>query len=191
MPVDVVPVPLVPAAQLWTLLAVVVYPLWLLAGTADVLVHRRDRIERSTGTHESLLHVVQCLQMGLPVLLVLFLDVTASVFLLCAAMVALHAWTSWRDTRFADPRRHVGPLEQKIHAALDAIPWIALALVALANAPALRGLLDAGPADWSWRLRTPPFPPRLVGTVLATSFLFGLLPSLLEFVRVRRAARAL
>ena len=187
MPVDVVPVPLVPAAQLWTLLAVVVYPLWLLAGTADVLVHRRDRIERSTGTHESLLHVVQCLQMGLPVLLVLFLDVTAPVFLLCAAFVALHTWTSWRDTRFADARRHIGPLEQKIHVALDAIPWVALALVAVLHIDALRGLVGAGDADWAWRLRRPVWPAWLIVIVLLTSFAFGLLPSLLEWQRVRRA----
>lgn len=177
---------LVPARDLWLVLGLVVYPLWLAAGTGDVLVHRRDRIERRCGTHESMLHVVLCLQMALPVLLVLFLDVTAPVFLLCAAAVTVHAWTSWRDTRFADRRRHIGPLEQKLHVALDGIPWLALVLVALAHADALRGLVASGDADWTIRLRRPGWPPALIVAVLTTSFVFGLLPSLLEWRRARR-----
>ena len=176
----------IPAHALWLLLGAVIYPLWLAAGTGDVLVHRRDRIEQSSGLRESTLHVVQCLQMGVPVLLVLFFDVTAPVFLLCATFVALHTWTSWRDTRFADARRHIGPLEQKIHVALDAIPWVALALVAVLHIDALRGLVGAGDADWAWRLRQPMWSPTLVAALLLTSFVFGLLPSLLEWQRVRR-----
>ena len=177
----------IPAHALWLLLGAVIYPLWLAAGAGDVLVHWRDRIEESSGLRESTLHVVQCLQMGAPVLLVLFLDVTAPVFLLCAAFVAVHAWTSWRDTRFADARRHIGPLEQKIHVALDAIPWIALALVAVLRIDALRGLVGADDADWAWRLRRPMWPLALIVSVLLTSFVFGLLPSLLEWRRVCRS----
>lgn len=178
----------VPARALWLLLGAIVYPLWLAAGAADVLVHRRDRIEQRAGSRESALHVLQCAQMGVPVLLVLFLDVTAPVFLACAAMVAVHAYTSWRDTRLADRVRHVGPLEQKIHVALDALPWIALALVAVLHADALRGLVADGAADWGLRARTEAFAPAVVVTVLASSALFGFLPSLLEYLRARRVA---
>ncbi|GAB6195467.1 hypothetical protein [Lysobacter xanthus] len=178
--------PLLPARDLWLLLGAAVYPLWLLAGVLDIALHRRDRIETRVGSQESAMHVAMCLQMGVPVLLVLFLDVTAPVFLACAAFVAIHSWTSWRDTRFADPRRHVGPAEQKVHVALDGIPWIGLALVALLHAPALRGLVADGAADWAIRPRRPMFAPGVVVLVLATSFLFGLLPSLLEWRRARR-----
>ena len=178
-------------AMLWTLLGAVVYPLWLLAGVADVWVHRRDRIERHTGTHESWMHVAMCVQMGVPVLLVLFLEVTAPVFLVAALAVLVHGWTSWRDARFADRVRHIGPGEQKIHVALDAIPWVALVLLAMLHAPVLRGLVGAGTADWQWRLREPGFPPAVVAIVLATSVLFGLLPSVLELLRARRVTGSL
>ena len=56
--------------------------------------------------------MAQALQLGFPVLLVLFLDFSAPVFLLCFALVAVHAWTSWLDTRYADGVRRVGPVER-------------------------------------------------------------------------------
>ncbi|AXK73110.1 diguanylate cyclase [Lysobacter sp. TY2-98] len=182
---------LVPASWLWMLLGAVIYPLWLAAGVGDVLVHWRDRIERHTGTHESWMHVAMCVQMGIPVLLVLFFDVTAPVFLIATAAVTVHGWTSWRDARFADRVRHIGPLEQKIHVALDAVPWLALALLALLHAPALHGLVDGAEADWSWRMRAPAFPTAVIATIVVTAIIFGLMPSVLELRRARRAVRAL
>jgi hypothetical protein len=179
------------APMLWTLLGAVVYPLWLLAGLADVCVHRRDRIELRAGTRESWMHVAMCVQMGIPVLLVLFLEVTAPVFLVAALAVGVHGWTSWRDSRFADRVRHIGPGEQKIHVALDAIPWMSLVLLAMLHAPVLRGLVGAGTADWQWRLRDPAFPLAVRVAVIVTSLVLGLLPSVLELLRARRAATAL
>ena len=182
---------LVPAGWLWTLLGALVYPLWLAAGVADVLVHWRDRIDRHAGTRESMMHVAMCVQMGIPVLMVLFLDVTAPVFLVATAAVAVHGWISWRDASFADRVRHIGPLEQKVHVALDAVPWLALALLALLHAPALHGLVDGSEADWSWRWRRPAFAPAVIVAVLASAFAFGLMPSVLELRRAYRATRAL
>jgi hypothetical protein len=179
------------ASMLWTLLGAVVYPLWLLTGVADVWIHRRDRIEVHTGTHESWMHVAMCVQMGIPVLLVLFLEVTAPVFLVAAAAVVVHGWTSWRDSRFADRVRHIGPGEQKVHVALDAVPWISLVLLAMLHAPLLRGLVGAGAADWRWRLREPAFPAWAIAAVVASSLLFGLLPSVLELLRARRVTASL
>ena len=176
------------APMLWMLLGAVVYPVWLLAGIADVWIHRRDRIELHAGTHESWMHVAMCVQMGIPVLMVLFLEVTAPVFLVAAAAVLVHGWTSWRDSRFADRVRHIGPGEQKVHVALDAVPWLSLVLLAMLHAPVLRGLVGAGSADWRWRLRDPAFPPAVLVAVVATSLLLGLLPSVLELRRARAAA---
>ncbi|WP_133500141.1 hypothetical protein [Cognatilysobacter terrigena] len=182
---------LLPASWPWTLLGAVIYPVWLAAGVADVLVHRRDRIEVHTGTHESWMHVAMCIQMGIPVLLVLFLDVTVPVFLIATAAVVVHGWTSWRDARFADRVRHIGPLEQKVHVALDAVPWLGLLLLALLHAPALRGLVGAGAADWSWRWRDPPVPTAAIVAVVVSAFAFGLMPSVLELRRAYRTVRAL
>lgn len=179
----------VPARDLAGLLVAVVYPLWLLAGIADVLVHRRDRIEMQAGAHESALHVILCVQMGLAVVLVVAFDVNAPVLLAVAALVLLHAWTSWRDTRLADRVRHIGPLEQKLHVALDAIPWLALVLVALMHADMVRDLLHGRAHDWSVHARMPWPMPGLIA-FLAASFVFGLLPSLLEWRRAKRFVRA-
>lgn len=40
------------------------YLLWLLAGTADFLLHRRSGIEATSGLRESSLHLVQIALLG-------------------------------------------------------------------------------------------------------------------------------
>ena len=45
-------------------LAWVLYPLWLAAGAADYLCHRRTHIERTSGAVESWLHVAQFLSIA-------------------------------------------------------------------------------------------------------------------------------
>ena len=47
----------------------VIVPLWLLAGFTDYVLHKRTRIEHTAGTRESLLHLLQLGEIGLPVLL--------------------------------------------------------------------------------------------------------------------------
>lgn len=180
----------VPDTALWMLLGGVVFPVWLAAGLLDYAIHYRQRIEHSAGPYESALHLLQALEVGAPVLIVLFLEVTAPVFLALLALVLLHAWTSWRDTCFAASVRMVGPAEQKVHAVLDMAPWFALALLALIHREALAPLLGPGAADWGLRLREAPFPPRVVVAVIAASLACGLLPAIAELRRGRRALAA-
>lgn len=177
----------VPDSAVWTLLGAVVFPIWLAAGLADYAIHARQRIEHTAGPYESALHLLQALEVGLPVLVVLFLDITASTYLVLVAAVVLHAWTSWRDTCFATSVRLVGPAEQKAHAVLDAVPWLALGLLALLHREALGALLHAGRADWGLRLRDPAFPPGVVAAVLVSSIGAGVVPALFELRRGRRA----
>jgi hypothetical protein len=56
---------------LWGLLGYVVFPLWLLSGVADYLCHARSDIAHTSGTHESMLHLLQTAEIGLPVLVFL------------------------------------------------------------------------------------------------------------------------
>ena len=104
---------------LWNLLGYVVFPLWLLSGMADYAVHRRTSIETTSGTHESLLHLLQTAEIAGPALLLLFLEVNALVLLLMALGVAAHTWTAWRDLRYANTLREITPFEQFVHAAMD------------------------------------------------------------------------
>lgn len=177
----------VPDAVLWALLGAVVFPVWLAAGLLDYAIHARQRIEHTAGPYESALHLLQALQVGLPVALLLFLEITATTYLVIAAAVLVHAWTSWRDTCFAASVRPIGPAEQKAHAVLDTVPWLGLALLAVMHREALSPLLGPGPADWSLRLRDAPFPPAIIVAVLAASVAAGVLPALLELRRGRRA----
>lgn len=173
----------VPDTALWWLLGAVVFPVWLAAGVLDYAIHARQRIEHTAGPYESALHLLQALEVGLPVLVVLFLQVTASTYAVLVLAVLAHAWTSWRDTCYAASLRPIGPAEQKAHAVLDMVPWFGLALLALIH----REALSPGSTDWSLRLRDDPFPAGVVFAVLAASIASGVVPALWELARGRRA----
>jgi hypothetical protein len=177
---------------LWGLLGWVLFPLWLLSGMADYAVHRRTSIETTSGTHESLLHLLQTAEIALPALLLLFLEVNALTLSLMALGVAAHSWTAWRDVRYADSRREITPFEQIVHAFLFSLPVFAFAVVALLHWPQARALFDPGDAPaGAWRLawKSPPFEAGVVAAVLGASVLFGVLPGLAE-LRATLKARA-
>lgn len=175
--------PAVPVELLWRLLGGVVFPAWLAAGLLDYAIHARQRIEHSAGPYESALHLLQALQVGLPVLVLLFLEITRATYAVMVLAVLAHAWTSWRDTCYAASVRPIGPAEQKAHAVLDMVPWFGLALVAVIH----RDALGPGSGDWGLRLRAEPFPPAVVVAVLAASVASGVVPALLELRRGRHA----
>lgn len=177
----------VPVAALWTLLGAVVFPVWLAAGLLDYAIHARQRIEHTAGPYESALHLLQALEVGLPVIVVLFLEITATTYAVLVVAVLAHTWTSWRDTCYAASVRAIGPAEQKAHAVLDTVPWLGLALLAVMHRETLAPLFGPGAADWSLRQRDAPFPPAVVITVLASSIASGVVPALLELRRGRHA----
>ena len=176
-------------ALLWGLLGWVVLPAWLLSGLADYACHARMDLAHTSGRHESLLHLLQTAEIGIPMLAFLFLDVTAATLLLMLAGVLAHTASSWRDIRYAAATRRIPPFEQYVHSFLNVLPWIALALVAILHWPVLANFADPRAVDWGLRWRAPPFPGRATGAVLAASLLLAVLPGAWEFVRASRAAR--
>lgn len=175
---------------LWGLLGYVVFPLWLLAGMADYLCHARTDIAHTSGIHESSLHLVQTVEIGLPVLVCLFMATNALTLSLMTAGVLAHTATSWRDVKFAAPLRRISPGEQYIHSFLNVLPWIALALVAVLHWPIVVALFDPAIAsDWTPHWRQPAFNGDILLAVLAASLLFGALPGALEFMHVLAVAR--
>lgn len=178
------------ANLLWWLLGAVVFPAWLLSGCADYLCHVRTDIAHTSGRHESALHLLQTVEIGLPLLVFLFFEVDALVLAILLAGVVAHTATSWADLRWATPRREITPGEQYVHSFLNVLPWIALALVAVLHWPVVAALVDpATPSHWSLRLRAPTFPLPLLATVLVSSLLFGVLPGIWEYARTAAAAR--
>ena len=145
---------------LWTILGFGVLPAWLAAGGADWLCHRRARIESTSGPRESALHILLFLQIAVPALLGLWLEINAGLLTLMALGVLAHMGTSWWDTTFAQPRRHIAPIEQQVHSWLEMLPLFALVLVCLLHlgqwsAPGWMLQLRAEPAPQSWRVGVP------------------------------------
>ena len=156
-------------------------PLWLLAGFGDWLCHRRALIERTSGPRESALHLLLYLLIAVPLALALFLEPNALLLALMAACVLAHMAVSLWDTSYAQPRRHISPLEQQIHSYLEMLPVFALALATVLHWEAVRDPAWAIPArallpaTWTW------------GVLLALCA--GLLIIVEELVRGLRARR--
>jgi hypothetical protein len=165
----------------WLLLGYGVLPAWLAAGGADWLCHRRTRIEQTSGPRESLLHVALFLQIAVPALLGLWLEINAAVLLIMAAAVLAHMFTSWWDTSFAQPLRHIAPIEQQVHSWLEMLPLFALLLIGLLHLEQL-----ASP-DWALQSRAEAAPPLWrVGMPLAFAAALGLIVE--ELLRGLRAS---
>lgn len=178
----------IPQYALWMLLGAVVLPLWLAAGLCDYTAHARTRIEETSGVHESVLHLLQTAQIGVPLLAVVLLEVNAGVLSLATAGVAAHSVTAYRDLRYTAPRRHVSVFEQYVHGFLIVLPLVALALVVLLHWPAVAALWR-GDARWEVYWKQPSLDARIVTGVLLACLLLGVLPGVYEFVRTWRFQR--
>ena len=114
------------------LLQYAVVPLWIGAGLADWICHRRTRIEETSGVEESAIHLLMMSEAGVPAVLGLFLEVNAFVLAATLGAFALHQATAVWDVAYADGRRRVTPWEQHVHGLLEQVPAMASAfLVAL------------------------------------------------------------
>lgn len=175
------------------LLALVVLPLWWLAGGMDWWLHRRSAIEANAGPRESMLHLLMLAEMAVPVLALLWLQADAWLLLLCMVGFLAHELTVYLDLRHADGRRRITPLEQLVHSFQELLPLAACLLLASAHwgqALALVGLGDE-PALWRPRRKLQPLSAGFVAAALAGSALVvGLyLEELWRCLRARRSGR--
>ena len=164
------------------LLLYIVLPLWLVAGLGDYLCHRHTRIELTSGARESWLHLLEYLELAVPLLAGLYLHINALVLTLMFAFVIAHSATAVWDTSYTAPRRDITVAEQHVHGWLEVLPWSALAIVVALH----WNELSAG--DWSLRWREEPLAsshtlPVLAGLALALMAIAD------ELRRTLRAAR--
>jgi hypothetical protein len=173
------------------ILLYVVMPAWLLAGVADWACHRRTDIAHTSGIKESLLHLVMIGQGGLAVLAVMFLRVNAAVLLLLAVLLAAHALTLHWDLHSTTGKREIAPIEQTVHALLEALPMSAFALVVASHWSQSLAMFGAGDAQPDWRLmwKAEALPSGQIVAVLLGSFFLGTLPYLEELMRSWKARR--
>src|SRR4051812_30659910 len=108
-----------------------VLPLWLAAGFADYLCHRAAHIETTSGWKESLLHLLQLVEMAVPTLAAIFLEINALIFLIMIVALILHHATAIWDVSYAYHTRVVNPTEQHIHSFLEILPLTGFLIVAI------------------------------------------------------------
>jgi hypothetical protein len=165
----------------------VVVPAWLLAGVADYFCHRVARIEATSGAFESLLHLLQFAQVGIPMLAALFLEINAAVLLIMLVGLVLHQATAVLDVRYANDTRRVAPVEQHVHGMLEMTPAIATAIVTILNWPEFLSLFGIGEASFAFELKQPPLPTWYLWSVMLAVLVFGMLPYGEELLRTLRA----
>lgn len=168
-------------------LLTVLLPIWMAAGFGDYLAHRRSGIERSSGVGESALHLLMLVQIGLPLLLALFLEITTLLFVIFIVALVGHALTGHWDLRYATPRREITPFEQHCHAVMEVFPFIAVSLLAILHWHAFAALWGQGSPDWSLRWKEPPLPMSQRFGILAAAVLLVIVPFGEEFRRCWRA----
>jgi hypothetical protein len=120
-------------ALLRLLLVAIIYPIWLIAGAFDWWCHRRTRIEATSGSTESWLHVAQFFSLAAFLLTALLLPFNTLSTTVVIGAVGAHTALSYIDVNYTLSRRHISALEQHVHGFLDVLPWIACALWIVMN----------------------------------------------------------
>ncbi|MGW2640510.1 diguanylate cyclase [Streptomyces sp. NPDC001348] len=166
---------------------------WFVPGLADWAMHRRTRIEDTSGTKESLIHSLMMAEVGLPMALTLRYEVNPLLLTVQLAATAVHEATALWDVRTAvDSDREVKPVEQHIHSFLESLPFAGLSALMCLHADQVRSLLRGGRGDANaWRPvpRRRPLSPGYLAAVGAAIGACVLLPYGEELLRCRRAAR--
>lgn len=169
------------------LLMFFIMPLWLVAGFADYLCHRAAHIERTSGWKESLLHLLQFVEMGIPVLAGLFLQINAGIIVVMIVCFLLHEATAIWDVHYASATRDVSPIEQHVHSFLEMLPLMGLLMIISLYWAQFIALFGFGEPQFAIALKPEPLPWRYVTAMLGATLLFEFLPYVEELIRsIRR-----
>lgn len=165
-------------------------PVWAAAGVGDWLCHRRQRMELTAGTGESMLHLLMLAILAPATLAAMWCEVDALVLTIAAAACVAHEVTFWADLAYASRRRVIPPVEQWIHGIQFAVPWVGLAALALLHrgqVMAILGMEGAPAPDWTWRPKAHPLPLAYRMSVLLVGAAVVALPFIEEFWRCLQA----
>ena len=108
-------------------------PLWGISGFIDWCCHRASHIETTSGLKESLIHSLMGVQLGIPILLSLYLHINVTVLLICFAAVLLHEFIAHWDVYYSAPKRHISIWEVHAHNYMATIPLYLLMLIVVLN----------------------------------------------------------
>jgi hypothetical protein len=167
-------------------------PIWVLAGVADYLWHRKTRIETTSGTEESITHALMITEMAPAVLAALFLEINAGVLALIIASYLAHEATVAWDIYFTASRRPIPPGEQHTHSYLQGVPFCLASFVVFTHWEVLLSLFGKGSQRprFNINLKQPALPPGYLLPVLLGSGLLAAVPHAEELWRCWKAERA-
>ena len=154
-----------------------IIPVWTAAGLSDYLCHRYTNIERTSGTKESIFHMLMMME-GAPLVLAgLFLEMNAGALALMTASTAIHEATVVWDFSYAADKRPAMPIEQHTHSFLEVLPFALLAFATATHWDQFASIFGIGKQrpDFALRFKRPPLPmPGLLGLMAAMVALVGL-----------------
>ena len=165
-------------------------PLWVVPGFADWWMHRRTRIEHTSGTKESAVHALMMTEAGIPVVMGLLARVNPLVLSVMGGAALAHGVTAVYDVSLAVGEREVRPIEQHIHSFLEVLPLTAVAFTACLHADQVRKTLRGGPDPRDWRLlpKEHPLPAAYLAALAGVVVSGVMLPYAEELRRCLRAA---
>ncbi|MET7762909.1 diguanylate cyclase [Streptomyces sp. NPDC005393] len=167
-------------------------PLWFVPAVVDWAMHRRTRIEETSGTRESALHALMMTEAGVPVAMGLLARVNPLVLSVMGGAAVVHGATALWDVSLATGEREVRPVEQHIHSFLEVLPLSALAFTSCLHWDQVRAALRGGDTAEDWKLlpKENPLPARYLAAIGAAIGAFVALPYAEEMTRCVKAARA-
>ncbi|MFD7168277.1 diguanylate cyclase [Streptomyces violascens] len=166
-------------------------PMWVVPGIADWWMHRRTRIEDTSGARESAVHALMMTEAGVPVAVGLLAKINPLVLSVMGGAALVHGATALYDVSFATGKREIRPVEQHIHSFLEVLPLTAMAFTACLHPEAARATLRGGdgPDDWKLLPKERPLPARYLAALAATIGVGVVLPYAEEMTRCLRARR--
>jgi hypothetical protein len=168
-------------------------PLWMLPGFCDYLCHRSSKIERTSGTHESLTHILMIGCTGGSIGAGLVLEVNEAVLCLMTFSALAHEAIVLWDVGYAAKLRPPSATEQHCHSFLEVLPFAALVSTACLYPRAALSLMRGGlgsvrPAFKRKQIQPPP--EYLTAVALAGTAALAL-PYAEEFIRCFRVDHTL
>lgn len=117
-------------------------------------MHKRTRIERTSGATESAVHALMMAEIAIPVTLTLLCEMNPVSLATAVAATGLHEATAIWDVRSAvNSGREVRPAEQHIHSFLEALPFMATSALLCLHWDQVAKLATAEGRKDAWRLK--------------------------------------
>jgi hypothetical protein len=131
-----------------------ILPAWFIPGLLDWNQHRRSRIEQTSGTCESLIHLLMMTEVGVPLTLGLLCEINPLILATILTAIAAHEATALWDVSTAEHSgRQVSTWEQHVHSFLESMPIMAASALGCLRWRQVRELLGGAHSRDAWRLR--------------------------------------